>query len=257
MFVEPYSQKTRINIAIIGAILLLIAGLASEMIAYRVKSVLTETGIIDAPIIFDEYDNVNDLGSVADMLEETMKVNFPEVKKVHPEAVGWLRILNTDINHSVVQKPEDNSFYLTHNAEGKSSELGWLFLDGFANGVSLGKNTVIYGHDRKDNKMFGSLHGLLANDFLSKGGSKYILYATEYEVRVYEVFSVYETSPSSMVNTLDFTNSAFKAFTDGIKSKNTAKWVSDEALEAYGDVLTLATCIGKENRLYVHSARVL
>lgn len=50
-----------------------------------------------------------------------------------------------------------NDYYLTHNFYKNYNKSGWIFVDESNKLDGNDKNTVIYGHNVRDNLMFGSL----------------------------------------------------------------------------------------------------
>lgn len=93
-------------------------------------------------------------------------VNFESLCGENPDCIAWLYSPDTPINYPVVQG-ETNDSYLHRNFEGKEDAGGCLFLDSrgkkdFSDAVS-----IIYGHNMRDDSMFGSL------DSYSWGGQRY------------------------------------------------------------------------------------
>lgn len=55
--------------------------------------------------------------------------SFHDLISMNPETVGFLT-LGEEIALPVVQRPADNSYYLSHDFEGNESDAGCLFVDG-------------------------------------------------------------------------------------------------------------------------------
>ena len=93
--------------------------------------------------------------------KENNKENNKEFNK---DIVGWIKINNTNIDYPFV-KYIDNKYYLTHNLNKEKSTAGWIFLD-YRNNINLkNKNSIIYGHARKDKTMFGTLKYVLKKEW--------------------------------------------------------------------------------------------
>ncbi len=55
----------------------------------------------------------------------------------------------------------------------------------------LDKNTIIYGHNRQNNSMFGTLSNVFKEEWLSNKENHYINFSTLNNNMVWEVFSTY------------------------------------------------------------------
>lgn len=83
-------------------------------------------------------------------------VDFGFLHQENQDIIGWIYCEGTPINYPVVQG-SDNQFYLKRLPDGSSNPNGSLFMD-FRNDDCFGDlNTLIYGHNMKDNSMFGTL----------------------------------------------------------------------------------------------------
>ncbi|MGM9876434.1 MAG: class B sortase, partial [Bacilli bacterium] len=123
--------------------------------------------------------------------DEKYAVDFEKLKEKNSDIVAWLKVNGTNIETTVV-KTTDNDYYLTHNFNKEYNSAGWIFAD-YKNKVDgTDKNLVIYGHNMRDDSMFGSLKWVINEDWYNNEDNKYITLITENETQVYEVFSVYQ-----------------------------------------------------------------
>ncbi|MGN1301492.1 MAG: sortase domain-bontaining protein, partial [Clostridia bacterium] len=107
--------------------------------------------------------------------EEKYKYNvdFQALKYKNPDTVGFLKVNGTNIEYTVV-KGTNNSYYLKHNFNKESNSAGWIFAD-YKNKVDgTDKNLVIYGHNMRDDNMFGSLKNILNDDWHNEEENKYV-----------------------------------------------------------------------------------
>ena len=81
--------------------------------------------------------------------------SFDGLLSINPETAGFLIMGNTQL--PVVQRPYDNEFYLNHDFEGQESIAGCLFVDGVNRLYPRDKCLYIYGHNMKNDTMFGKL----------------------------------------------------------------------------------------------------
>ena len=119
-------------------------------------------------------------------------IDFEKLKSKNKDIIGWLKVNNTNIEYPIV-KSNDNNFYLTHSIDKSNNTAGWPFVD-FRNKIDgADKNIVIYGHNRKDKSMFGTLQNILNEKWYNNDENSKIIFITENENVTYEVFSVYKT----------------------------------------------------------------
>lgn len=87
-------------------------------------------------------------GEEAETGTETVKwqLDYDKLKETNADAIGWIRIEGTNINHPVVQS-FDNMKYMDLNIYGEPSRAGTPFLDCTNNLKPLDSNLVIYGHN--------------------------------------------------------------------------------------------------------------
>lgn len=85
-------------------------------------------------------------------------VDFEALLSQNPDVIGWLYCPDTPLNYPVVQS-DDNSYYLRRLLDGQWNSAGTLFLD-YRNAAALSDPlSVIYGHNMKNDTMFGTLPG--------------------------------------------------------------------------------------------------
>ena len=83
-------------------------------------------------------------------------VDFEGLKIANDDVVGWLYSEGTYINYPVVQA-RDNNKYLRKDLYGNYLISGTLFVDFRNRPLGQDKNYIIYGHNMKTDRMFGSL----------------------------------------------------------------------------------------------------
>ena len=119
----------------------------------------------------NEYDTIRQEAVVEESrVEETeevqvknypdLQIDFANLKKTNPDFRGWLYFPALDISYPVVQG-EDNNYYLKHSFEGESVNAGCIFMDCEASADWSDRNTFVFGHNMRDESMFGSFKNLL------------------------------------------------------------------------------------------------
>lgn len=185
---------------------------------------------------------------------------YRKLQKKNSDMVGWLEIAGTSIDYPVMQKPEDEDYYLSHDFLGEESKSGLLFVDGKAALNPPDDNVVVYGHNMKSGEMFGEL--LFYKD------SSYFQYHprfqldTLYEKRFYQIVAVLivdtsETDGFCYYECRDLSDKAvFEQLTDFL-AENQLYDTQNEV--EYGDeIVMLSTCesTSKSSRFVVVGKRV-
>ena len=182
-----------------------------------------------------------------------LSVNFDELLKRNKDTVAWLNVNNTNINYPVVQS-SDNSYYLNKAFDGSSNRAGWIFADYRNNMKSFDKNTVIYGHNRMNQIMFGSLKNVLNSNWYENKSNHIIRLSTPTENTMWQVFSVYKIKLESYYITTSFENDeSYKTFIDTMLSRSIHKFQT--SVSTNDKILTLSTCsnTADSGRIVVHS----
>ncbi len=185
--------------------------------------------------------------------EQKYKVNFAELKNKNSDTVAWLKVENTNIEFPVV-KANDNSYYLTHNFNKENNKAGWIFADYKNKFDGTDKNIVIYGHNMRDDSMFGSLKDVIQEEWYNNEENKYITFVTENEYQTYQVFSVYQIEKEDYYIQTDFPNNEFEEFIKTIKQRSKKDFNVD--VTSKDNILTLSTCANNNKyRVVLHAKK--
>ena len=183
------------------------------------------------------------------------KVDFNSLKQTNNDTIAWLKVNGTQIEYPIV-KYSNNDYYLNHSFDKSKNSAGWTFMD-FKNVMDgTDKNIVIYGHNRKDGSMFGTLKNILNEDWYNNEDNKNVVFITENENCIYEVFSVYTIEKEDYYITTSFKNDEeYTKFLDKIKSRS----IKDFGVEVTSEdqILTLSTCADNNKfRVVLHAKKV-
>ena len=150
----------------------------------------------------------------------------------------------------------DNSYYLNRAFDGTKSAAGWLFADYRSDLTNFKRNTVIYGHGRVDQVMFGSLEKVLKKEWYTNTDNHIIKLSTPTHNTLWQVFAVYTVPSESYYLKHNFENdAAYIEFLDTIKGRSIYDFNVD--LDEDDKILTLSTCLDfKGNRIVVHAKLV-
>lgn len=187
--------------------------------------------------------------------KEESKVDFNKLKEQNSDAVAWIKVNNTNIEYPVV-KGSNNSFYLNHSFDKSNNSAGWIFADYRNKFDNTDKNIVIYGHNMKDNSMFGSLKNILNSDWYDNEENTNIILYTENEKCIYKVFSIYKIESEDYYITTEFENDKkFEQFVNTIKKRSIKEFDID--VSGSDNILTLSTCANNNKyRVVLHAKKI-
>ncbi len=195
--------------------------------------------IIDEPIATPDSETI----VMALPTPPPVQDSFAELLKTNPETIGFLKIEDM-LSLPVVQRKNDNDFYLNHNFEQAEAVEGTLFLDGLNLLVPEDDCLIIYGHNMHNGTMFGTLQRYGEADFLRN--HPIVQFDTIYENRAYVPIAAF---PASMdpddadyfdVRRFAFDGLSFEQFVEELKARSV---VNTSESAAYGDrLLLLVTC---------------
>ena len=183
------------------------------------------------------------------------KVDFKKLKKMNADTVGYIKVNNTGVEYVVV-KGKDNDYYLNHNFNKEYNIAGWIFADYRNQLDGSDKNTIIYGHNMKDNSMFGSLTKVLESNWQKDEANQKILFITERKAYYYQIFSTYMIEPEDYYITTDFSsNDSYLKFLEIIKKRSNNDYQVE--LNPNDRIITLSTCNATgSKRIVVHAKRI-
>ena len=200
-----------------------------------------------------DYSSINEKnGQIA---QNYMRVNLDYYIIINKETVAWLQVNGTNINYPVVQH-KDNSYYLTHDFYQHKTNVGWVFGDYRDDFKNFNNNTIIYAHNLVNRTMFGQIPYLMKSNWFSKESREYIKLSTKNTNSIWQIFSVYETDPTTdYLQAIFYSPTTYQVFLDNIKKKSKHKFKT--TVTNTDKILTLSTCndIGNK-RVAVHAKLV-
>lgn len=108
----------------------------------------------------------------------------------------------------------------------------------------------------KTKAMFGTLENALTKEWQENKENRHIVFATENEYSIYEVFSVYQIEAEDYYMTTDFKNNEFKEFVNTIKNRSVFDFEVD--VDENDKILTLSTCANNSKyRIVLHAKHEL
>lgn len=216
--------------------------------AMPAETAVPETEISE-PVVNDVLLPTPDSGTLVLALETPPPVqeSFSELLGYNADTVGFLQI-DDIVSLPVVQRVNDNEYYLTHTFSGAESAEGALFLDGMNLLVPEDDCLIVYGHNMQNGTMFGDLK--LYRELYFLRGCPPVAFDTIYENRLYAPFAVFiasmEAGDASYfdVRQFVFDESNFNAFVSSLRARSEYDVPIDVQ---YGDsLLLLVTCDNAE-----------
>ena len=169
-------------------------------------------------------------------ITEVFEVNFETLKTLNSDCIAWISIPGTNIHYPVVNG-SDNSYYVTHTFGKKRNKSGAIFLDMRNSSDFSDLNSVIYGHNLKNSKMFSDLKRFLEKSYFDEK-REIIVYTPKKEYR-YEIFAVYKTMEDDSTYHVKFTEQEFEEHLKSISAKAEILKTSEEEVNR---IITLSTC---------------
>lgn len=183
---------------------------------------------------------------------DMLSVDFNELKKKNNDTVGFIKVNGTNVNYPIVQS-NDNKYYLKHAFDKTANSAGWVFADYRNNMIDFDKNTVIYGHSRSNQTVFGSLKKVLNKSWYSNKDNHIIKLSTPTENSLWQIVSIYTIQPESYYITTKFSNTQFQTFIKTIKERSQINFSG--TINENDKILTLSTCedTAGTRRLVIHA----
>lgn len=172
------------------------------------------------------------------------------VSEVNEDIYAWIYIPGTLVDYPMLRHPTEESYYLNRNLDGSSGYPGCIYVDPINAADFSDPNTVIYGHNMKDDSMFGSLHDFRDSQFFDE--HRYLYIYTPEKTLVYEIFAAYEYSDIHLIYSFDLSNpEIFQTYLDQIfEIRDMSANIADD-IEVTSDnrIVTLSTCIGGKDTM--------
>lgn len=129
------------------------------------------------------------------VMEEMAQINLAALRETNPDVVGWIRIPDTRIDYPLMQG-EDNEFYLNNTWEKEPNSVGSIFLECQNSPDLTDYNTIVYGHNMKNNSMFGDLERYTLQKFWEE--HPYVYVVIDEGVFRYEIFAFCQAEVESL-----------------------------------------------------------
>lgn len=171
-------------------------------------------------------------------LQHRITVDFPALKKINPDVVGWIRLECTDIDYPVV-RTDNNDYYLNHLFSGEKNNNGSIFVDYRNTGDFSDKNTVIYGHHMKNGMMFSPLEKYKNQAFYDANPTITLLTPNgDYYIEL--ICGTVEDGNTQFIDFYFNNENDFVEYIESLRARST--FVSDVELMPEDRIVSLCTC---------------
>lgn len=188
--------------------------------------------------------------------------DYAPVFQLNQSTVGWIKIDGTSVDYPVLQT-SNNDYYLNHNFDQEEDNNGSIYLDKDCSIYPRSQNLILYGHNMKSGKMFGTLKKFKDEEFYKEHNT--FTFDTIYEKGTYQIIFVFnevihnETEVAFKYYQFISANSEdeFNSYMNDMAAMS----LYDTGVSAsYGDaLLTLSTCdyTKDSDRFVVVAKRIL
>lgn len=176
-------------------------------------------------------------------------INFDELQKINTDIYAWIRIPDTKIDYPIAQRAGDAAYYLSHDMYQQPRFAGCIYTEDCNAKDFMDPNTVIYGHNMKNQSMFQNLHLFKDPSFFEQHPDVYIY--TPEGVLKYTIFASYTYDDRHIMNSFDFEDSeVFQEYIDDIFHVRAMDMnIRDHVEVTTNDhIITLETCVGGQTQ---------
>ena len=171
-----------------------------------------------------------------------ISVDFKSLLKKNKDIIAWIYCKNTQINYPIVQS-EDNQYYLRRLLNGTWAIAGTLFVD-YRNSKDFSDPyTVIYGHNMRDDTIFGSLHKYSDPDYWNEHSEMYI-FTPEINYRLDLVSGFVTTADSDFYKIYKDNDIRDNLFREAVSN---SLFLEDSMLNKNDRLVVLSTCSHEYN----------
>ncbi len=200
----------------------------------------------------EDVDKITETTTTTGIYDIKYEKVFEKLLDINKDTVGWLTVNNTNIDYPVVQYT-DNDYYLNRDYYQNKNRHGWIFMDYRNNYSDLSDNTIIYGHNLANQKMFGTLRYALNSSWYMKTNNQIITLNTLESNLKWKIISIYK-----LPKTNDYLVANFSSPDEKLEF---LKMITERSIYDFNEdydedtkILTLSTCSnGTKERLVVHA----
>ena len=185
-------------------------------------------------------------------------VDFTALSKQESDIYAWITIPDTSVDYPILQSGDDKAdedYWLNHNLDGSAGYPGTIFTEKMFGKDFKTFNTVIYGHNMKNQTMFGGLHNYSDKEYFNN--HKYVYIYTTQMTYKYEIVCAATVSDVHLAVAYKGykTESQRQQFLNYLLSN--ASVVNDIDTDIYDNYITLSTCTTTDTQRFVVLAKCI
>ncbi len=179
---------------------------------------------------------------------DTSGVDIASFLAQFPGMVGWVYFEDGHISYPIMQA-DDNEKYLSVGPTGEPAWEGAIFLDHRSASDFSDPNSIVYGHNMKDDTMFGSLRDYREDDDYYNDHQYFQIITPEKRMR-YQIFEYMDVSEDYVL--YDYVGEASAEFVKDAEPVRVKSYMDSEiVVDETKKVVTLSTCTPKDERQFV------
>jgi len=180
--------------------------------------------------------------------------DFVELRETNEDIYAWITVPGTLVDYPVLQSEEDN-YYLERNLDHSTGYPGCIYTNKCNTKSFDDLHTVLYGHNMKNDSMFGSLHAYADKNFFDE--NRTILIYTEEKRCTYEIYGAVKFTdgyiPAVYGTDSDSGNEQFlQDLKANAEAYSSVSHLADREISPEDKLLTLSTCVyGETTKRYI------
>jgi len=189
-----------------------------------------------------------------------INVDLEGLKAVNSDIIGWIYFESAEISYPVLNSG-NNDTYLRTTYEGKYATAGSIFMEEQNKKDFSDKHTLIYGHNMRNNTMFGQLKLYKTDeDYYTNHQYFQLIHQDpgtgDIVKERYHIFSCKDVAETDNVYQVFSSGYAGLAdFAKNIKAGNYLKGAGDIEVKNEDKIITLSTCSSGDNRFIVSAVK--
>lgn len=165
-------HEKRMHIIFIICLLVLIAAL-SAAVFYKIRqnrrTAAYEDLASEVAVVQEEEPDIEEEEEEEPEPEETtpeIPVDFELLWEQNPDIYAWIHIEDTQVDYPILHSEDNEDYYLDHTVDGESGLPGSIYTQySYNQSFETDNVTVIYGHNMRNDSMFGGLSEYLDEDY--------------------------------------------------------------------------------------------
>ena len=180
--------------------------------------------------------------------------DFDELHKTNEDIYAWIQIPGTLVDYPVLQSKEDN-YYLDKNLDHSTGYPGCIYTNKCNAKSFADMHTILYGHNMKNDSMFGSLHDYEEQEKFDTNRLIYVY--TEEKRLTYEIYGAVKFTdvyiPAAYgVNSMAGNGQFLQDLVANAEKYSSVSNIAEMEISAEDKLITLSTCIsGEDTKRYI------